>query len=213
MKSSITSTVTFNNQDLSESSLHQSAVCANGKTVNVNQDPVEESDEEEFFECSQEIQTSPYRPISTKSFPIPTANEDIVNTTNCDQRECGKTSEQNEMNLQVQGDISETSLQDLEQVGPRIEIKETSDSTKSERIKNATDEGFLEEFFSRSRLHLISDQKKEMQIMIANMRKNMSEHNFFNLKGYETEVELSNKNDRNEIDSQEDSGKLRSNTL
>ncbi len=46
------------------------------------------------------------------------------------------------------------------------------------KVKTATEDGFLEDFFQNSRLHLISDQKKEMQNKIGNMRKSMDTHNF-----------------------------------
>lgn len=71
--------------------------------------------------------------------------------------------------------------------------KTTSPGNSSKRVKMATEEGFLEDFFQHSRLHLISDQKKEMQNKIGNMRKHMTDHKFdycdelkqdFNENGY-----------------------------
>jgi hypothetical protein len=60
-------------------------------------------------------------------------------------------------------------------------------------IKTATEDGFLQEFFKNSRLHLISDQKKEMQNRIGHMRKNTS-HNFPLLDAFEKEEHSSKLN-------------------
>jgi len=58
---------------------------------------------------------------------------------------------------------------------------------KDGKIKTAVDDGFIEDFFGRSRLHLISEQKKEMQILIGNLRKNADAQSCPNLTKFSSE--------------------------
>lgn len=165
-----------------------------------SRDHVSESDEEEFFECSQEplqpvavpkingsdnsteVQTPTNGGIDAESWYEGSQNENDENETN--GHECANdndivrvsTSPPVESDSSSESLLTTTTVQ-AQQSPPKVaSITTKSDesptgSKNSSRVKVATDEGFLEDFFSRSRLHLISEQKKEMQMFIANMRK------------------------------------------
>lgn len=147
--------------------------------------------EEEFFECSQELfPTSARKFLNKPSTPLKTSPTKISNDNSASMQQ------QPEEIEVVDLPSSNESVKECSTPPKKLEqsiMNETSTSpTINKGIKTATDDGFIEDFFGRSRLHLISDQKKEMQVLIGNLRKNIDTHTFSNLQKFEAEIEAIN---------------------
>jgi len=56
--------------------------------------------------------------------------------------------------------------------------------SKTSSLISTTEDGFLEAFYNKSRLHLISTMKKETQHLVAGWKKNASTHEFSLLREY-----------------------------
>lgn len=162
---------------------------------------VSDSDSDEFFECSQSpgktaVKIEPDCKSPPKENGQKTEGSSVVDA------------------MEESEDIFETSITEPEEISattiktPEKNSQPAADTSKispsANRIKVATDEGFLEDFFGRSRLHLISEQKKEMQMLIANLRKNIDTHVFTNLEVFQ--AELKNFDDADEFQSSQTSG-------
>ena len=57
-------------------------------------------------------------------------------------------------------------------------------------LRTTADEGFLEDFYNNSRLHLISTMKKEIQSYVAGWRKNLDTHKYPLLEQYKLQVQI-----------------------
>lgn len=169
-----------------------STIGMNGKD-DEDKDRVSES-EDEFFECSQESPVVPKRSISTSSKCNGSANAGVDSSDIFEKsfEECSNVAP-----LPMSPDIIDlpSSNESVKECTPQVKISEMSVTSpvtptkmrNESRIKTATDDGFLEDFFGRSRLHLISEQKKDMQLFVQNLRKNIDTHEFPNLKKFEEE--------------------------
>lgn len=149
--------------------------------------------EEEFFECSQELfPTSARKLLNKPSTPLKTSPTKISNDNSASMQQQPQPEEIEVVDLPS----SNESVKECSTPPKKLEqsiMNETSTSpTINKGIKTATDDGFIEDFFGRSRLHLISDQKKEMQVLIGNLRKNIDAHTFSNLQKFEAEIEAIN---------------------
>ncbi|CAL8110930.1 unnamed protein product [Orchesella dallaii] len=140
------------------------------ETANISQDRVSDSDEE-FFECSQDAVMSP-RKIVSSTISI----------------EHAETKTENQEGAAVTSDSSSASIFN-EPLQVEDQNSKSDSPQKDGRMKTATDEGFIEDFFGRSRLHVISEQKKEMQILVGNLRKNSDSQSCSNLSKFASEIE------------------------
>ncbi|XP_035703014.1 DNA repair protein REV1 isoform X2 [Folsomia candida] len=85
--------------------------------------------------------------------------------------------EDNAVNSQIMPENDESGgLEEFIQVNESLSTHTAPVNGK--KIKTAAEDGFLEDFFGNSRLHLISDQKKDMQNKIGTLRKAIDSHTF-----------------------------------
>jgi len=74
--------------------------------------------------------------------------------------------------------VEDSDEEAAENLQPALTLNQNAPLNGHRRVKMATEDGFLEEFFRNSRLHLISDQKKEMINKIGQLRKNSTVHKY-----------------------------------